>query len=116
MIGWNYSKNVYVAYFLKNNEYRVYYPYWGDTNLSMHTLEDYNGKKYLFVYGKEKINDSCYQTWTYYNKSVMKDLYLCVLGKPCVNLAYIFENGKVPERVLAKIKNVKLVDMLDKLG
>lgn len=46
----------------------------------------------------------------------MKDLYLCVLGKPCVNLAYIFENGKVPERVLAKIKNVKLVDMLDKLG
>ena len=50
MIGWNYSKNVYVAYFLKNNEYRVYYPYWGDTNLSMHTLEDFNGKKYLSVY------------------------------------------------------------------
>ena len=116
MIGWNYSKNVYVAYFLKNNEYRVYYPYWADINLSMHTLEDYSGKKYLTVYGKEKINDSCYQTWTYYNKSVMKDLYLCVLGKPCVNLAYIFENERVPERIMAKIKNVELVDMLDKLG
>lgn len=116
MIGWNYSKNVYVAYFLKNNEYRVYYPYWGDTNLSMHTLEDYNGKKYLSVYGKEKLYDSCYQTWTYYNKFVMNDLYLCVLGKPCVNLAYIFENERVPERVMAKIKNVELVDMLDKLG
>lgn len=116
MIGWNYSKNVYVAYFLKNNEYRVYYPSWDDFGLGIHILEDYLDKKYLMVHGKEKINDSCYQTWTYYNKSVMKDLYLCVLGKPCVNLAYIFENKKVPERVMAKIKNVELVDMLDKLG
>ncbi len=116
MIGWNYSKNVYVAYFLKNNEYRVYYPNWDNFGLGIHILEDYLGKKYLMAHGKEKINDSCYQTWTYYNKSVMKDLYLCVLGKPCVNLAYIFENGKVPERVMAKIKNVELVDMLDKLG
>lgn len=116
MIGWNYSKNVYVAYFLKNNEYRVYYPNLEKLGISMYILEDFNGKKYLHVYGKEKINDSCDQTWTYYNKSVMNDLYLCVLGKPCVNLAYIFENGKVPDRILAKIKNVELVDMLDKLG
>ena len=82
----------------------------------MHILEDYTGKKYLSVYGKERIYDSFYQTWTYYNKSVMNDLYLCVLGKPCVNLAYIFENGKVSDRTMAKIKNVELVDMLDKLG
>jgi hypothetical protein len=116
MIGWNYSKNVYVAYFLKNNEYRVYYPNWDNFGLGIHILEDYLGKKYLMAYGKEKINDSCYQTWTYYNKSVMKDLYLCVLGKPCVNLAYIFENERVPDRIMAKIKNIELIDMLDKLG
>ncbi len=116
MIGLNYSKNVYVAYFLKNNEYRVYYPNWDNFGLGIHILEDYLGKKYLMAYGKEKINDSCYQTWTYYNKSVMKDLYLCVLGKPCVNLAYIFENERVPDRIMAKIKNIELIDMLDKLG
>lgn len=115
MIGWNYSKNVYIAYFHKKNEYRVCYPYWGDIGFNMHVLEDYEGKKYFAVYGKEKILDSCYQTWTYYNKSVTNDLYLCVMGKPCVNLTYIFENGKVPDRVMAKVKNVELVDMLDKL-
>lgn len=116
MNDWNYSKNVYVAYFLKNNEYRVCYPFWDGICLNISIFEDCDGKKFLYISGKVKTNDSFSQTWTYYNKSVMNDLYLCVLGKPCVSLAYIFENGKVPDRIMAKLKNVELIDMLDKLG
>ena len=122
MIGYPlcwFSKNVYVAYYYKNNEYIVCYPSLSTgqtTTINITQLYDFcDNRKYIMVSGRKKINENCFEHWSYYNKSVTNDLYLCFFGKPYVNLTYFLKHDKIQERILAKIRNIEMIEALDAL-
>lgn len=58
LLCWRYSKNVYIAYYHKNNEYILCYPSLS-TSVGIIRLEDWDRKKYIMVSGSKNIKDQC---------------------------------------------------------
>lgn len=112
------SKNVYIAYYYKNNEYILCYPslFTGNyPDVNIMRLEDWDRKKFIMVTGRKNINDQFSESWSFYNKTVTDDLYLCLLGKPYIKLTYYLTHEKSPVRLPMKIRNIETIDALEKL-
>lgn len=112
--SWRYSKNVYIAYYHKNNEYILCYPSLS-TSVGIVRLEDWERKKYIMVSGRKNIKDQFSESWSFYNKAVTDDLYLCFFGKPYMKLTYFLTHGTHPLSLEMKVENVKTIDAIEEL-